>query len=83
MHDAGGKMCEPGSSVWFPQDVSDRHSNTSMIQQTEEELLAEEEEDVSGLAAPKQVTTINIVSSAPQCSRLAQVGSFDPCPCEA
>ncbi|XP_041792775.1 DNA mismatch repair protein Msh3 isoform X2 [Chelmon rostratus] len=55
---ASSKVCDQGSSVWPPQDISDRHSNENRLQQSEEEHEDEEEEvkekESLGLAAAKQ-----------------------------
>ncbi|XP_026199618.1 DNA mismatch repair protein Msh3 isoform X2 [Anabas testudineus] len=57
--DASSKICEQGSSMWPPLDVTDQHSIKRRLQRTEEELEDEKEEDVkgkqnSGPVAPKQ-----------------------------
>lgn len=64
---ASSKVCDQGSSVWPPQDISDRHSNENRLQQSEEEHEDEEEEvkekESLGLAAAKQVPNINVAPS--------------------
>nr|XP_020449533.1 DNA mismatch repair protein Msh3 isoform X2 [Monopterus albus] len=51
-------ICDQGSSVWPPQDVTDHHSNRIRLQEIEEECEDEEEEvkktNNSGLTATKQ-----------------------------
>ncbi|XP_044052269.1 DNA mismatch repair protein Msh3 isoform X2 [Siniperca chuatsi] len=54
---ARSKICDQGSSVWPPWDVTDQHIIKNRLQQTEEEHEDEEEvkeKESSGLAATKQ-----------------------------
>ncbi|XP_073321644.1 DNA mismatch repair protein Msh3 isoform X2 [Pagrus major] len=50
---ASSKICDQGSSIQPPRDVTDQHSNKNRPQQMEEEHDDDEEEG-SGLAATKQ-----------------------------
>lgn len=67
---ASSKICDQGSSVCPPQDITDQHRVKNRLQKTEEEQEDEEDEEEetvkekgsSGLTATKQVHNVNVDS---------------------
>ncbi|KAK2837821.1 hypothetical protein Q5P01_015033 [Channa striata] len=51
--DGGSKLCEHGSSILLPQDLSDHHSHEERLQQTEEEH-EDDKEKLKEKQSPKQ-----------------------------